>query len=92
MSVELSNITSGLDPKTWINTYSSTGASIYNYPDKQPIIVDHYTSLCNAFNLELTQDQLSKLNELQNSGDEANRIIAANLFKYMIDNINVISA
>ena len=44
-----------------------------------------FNEMSKIFNLDLTPDQLNKLNELYDTGDSANQLIAANLFKYMLD-------
>ena len=48
------------------------------------IEVNLYTVIEGSMNLGIPSDQIQQLNDLYNTADPANRIIAANMFKHII--------
>lgn len=80
----MSNVTTSTEAEEWMGNFKSTGSVIYNHNEEKPWIQDIYTELSDNFELNLTEKQLTTLNDLFNSGDQSNRIIAAQMFKYML--------
>lgn len=79
-NVHTNNMTSVLQSYKATGTIFSDSTPSYRAVDVQDI----YTALNKSFELDLTVDQLNILDELYNSGDESNRLVAAGMFKGIV--------
>lgn len=60
--------------------------SINHLPPSIGMMYGVFTELNDLFNTNLTSEQIDRLNELYNTGDVANKTIAAELFKSILNN------
>lgn len=82
------SLTTDVDIEKWKSIFKDTGMTYVDsrtnaYP-VPPLLHNIYSELAENFGLDLTEEQVKTLNDLFNSGDENNRVIAANMFKYLL--------
>lgn len=67
-------------PTTYSSTYTNTHTNLSQFPTYR----FHFQRVSDLFDLNLTFDQISMLDELFNSMDDSNRIVAREMFKTIL--------
>ena len=81
------NTTASTNMEKWIISLNSTGIVFTDgtsYSNSTTLNISPYKQLISVFGLDITEEQLAKLDELYNSNDEANKMVSAFMFKHLL--------
>jgi len=86
MSYTQNNGISPMNKDYWINAINTTiSQPVYNTPYNGSLYnLSPYKELIIVFGLDITEEQLAKLDELYNSNDEDNKMVSAFMFKHLL--------
>ncbi len=73
-------------PFSHISSGTGTTTTSTYIPNPSPYYYNLFTELVKLFDINIPEDNLGFLNDLYNSGDASNKIVATEIFKYIMKN------